>query len=200
MTLHSDSETKARMQWGFWRIWAGGGIKAVRDSAFFSPLSAPFSGCLFLLLSLFLSLHNRSQSWNMSITTWIPWKEALLEVRFPTPQCGAEFLSGSIRCPFLAGNLPRGRKGWKQVLSPILQNGSGTCHGKGEGKLCGSLTAASLNAERHSSLVNGVPSAFCSAVSQSSFSFPPKKSTQINIPRKDTPGALNYIFIFKILI
>ena len=129
MTLHSDSERKARMQWGFWRIWEA--IKAVRDSAFFSPLSAPSSMCLILLLSLFLSLHNCPQPWNMSITTWILWKEALLEVWFQVPQCVAEFLSGSIRCPFLAENLPRGMKA---SAEPHLTKWLGDLPWKGRGK------------------------------------------------------------------
>ena len=146
---------KARMQRGFWRIW--GKRKAVKDSAFSSPLSAPSSARLLPSLSLFLNLHNRPQPWNMSITTWIPWKEALLEAQFQTSQRGAEFLSGSMRCPLLAENLPWGRKGWKQVPSPILQNGSGTCHGKWEGEPSGSLITVSLNAE-WPSLANVLPS------------------------------------------
>ena len=81
-----------------------------------------------------------------------------------------------MRCPFLAENLPWGRKGWNQVPSPILQNGPGTCHGKWEGKLSRVPKAASLNAEWPSSLANVVPSVFCYAVRQSSFSiFPQEK-------------------------
>lgn len=185
------------MQWGFWRIW---GNKSCQGLCFLLPtlssilcVPVPFAFTVPQSAQPFPAL--KYVCYNMNpVKRGSPWS-AVSDAPVWSGICIRLY-----QVSFLGRKPTTRAEGMKASAEPHPTQWLGGLHGKGEGKLCGSLIAASLNAERHSSSVNGVPSAFCSAVSRSSFSFPPKKSTQVNIPRKDTPGALNCVFIFKILI